>query len=347
MSSHALFPPSRTRGVSRGAIFFWGVAGMLLAGLGYLLFSGGAIAWQRPKASKLTLADIPFNGQRAYEHLQAICDIGPRISATQGMFKQQQYLRAHFEKLGGQVSLQEFPVRHPDNGARVMLANMIVQWHPEKKERIMLCCHYDTRPYPDNDPDPRKRKGTFIGANDGASGVALLCEMAEHMQGLKCPYGIDFVLFDAEEFIFDSNRDPFFLGSEHFARQYVAEPPPHRYRCGILVDMIGDKDLQIYREPNSLRTRQTQALVNDIWTTARSLGVREFIPQTRMEEIRDDHLALNSIARIPAINIIDFDYPRARGQTYWHTTQDVPENCSALSLAKVGWVLKEWLERVK
>ncbi|MEX2026164.1 MAG: M28 family peptidase, partial [Pirellulaceae bacterium] len=217
----------------------------------------------------------------------------------------------------------------------------------EKKERIMLCCHYDTRPYPENDPDPRKRKGRFIGANDGASGVALLCEMAEHVQGLECPYGIDFVLFDAEEFIFDSNRDQFFLGSEHFARQYVAEPPPYRYRCGILVDMIGDKELQIYREPNSLRTRQTQTLGNDIWTTARSLGVREFIPQTRMEEIRDDHLALNNIARIPAIDIIDFEYPRTRGQTYWHTTQDIPENCSALSLAKVGWVLKEWLERVK
>jgi glutaminyl-peptide cyclotransferase len=347
MSSRSLFPPSRIRGISRETLLFWGLAGAVVAGLAYLLFSGGVFAWQRPKPSKLTLADIPFDGQRAYEHLQAICAIGPRISATQGMFKQQQYLQSHFEKLGGQVSLQEFEVRHPESGARVTLANMIVQWHPEKKERILLCCHYDTRPYPDNDPDPRKRKGRFLGANDGGSGTALLCEMAQHMKDIQCPYGIDFVLFDAEEFIFDVNRDPFFLGSEHYARQYVAEPPPYRYRCGIMLDMIGDKDLQIYREPNSLRTRQTQQLVNDIWTTARELGVREFIPQTRFEEIRDDHLALNNIARIPSIDIIDFDYPRSRGQTYWHTTQDIPENCSALSLAKVGWVLKEWLERVK
>jgi hypothetical protein len=87
--------------------------------------------------------------------------------------------------------------------------------------------------------------------------------------------------------------------------------------------------------------------VADIWSTARSLGVLEFIPQTRFEEIRDDHLALNNIAGIPAIDIIDFDYPRPRGQNYWHTTKDVPENCSALSLAKLGWVLKEWLEQVK
>ena len=334
-------------GIDRSALLFWVVAGLVLAALGYLLFSGGVLAWQRPRGSKLTLDDIPFDGQRAYEHLVAICDIGPRISATQGMYKQQEYLRSQFEKLGGSVSLQEFEVRHPENGARVTLANMLVQWHPEKKERILLACHYDTRPFPDQDPDPRKRHGRFIGANDGASGAALFCELAQHMRSLKCPYGVDFVLFDAEEFIFDPNRDPFFLGSEHFARQYAAEPPSYRYRCGIVVDMIGDKELQLYREPNSLKTRDTQKLVADIWSTARSLGVVEFIPQTRFEEIRDDHLALNNIAGIPAIDIIDFDYPRARGASYWHTTKDLPENCSALSLAKVGWVLKEWLERVK
>jgi peptidase M28-like protein len=332
---------------SRPGLLFLLVIGLVVVGLGYVLFSGGVWAWQRPRGSKLTLEDIPFDGGRAYEHLGAICDIGPRISATQGMYKQQEYLRTHFEKLGGKVALQEFEVRHPENGARVMLANMIVQWHPEKKERILLACHYDTRPYPDQDPDPRKRKGKFLGANDGASGAALFCELAEHMRALKCPYGVDFVLFDAEEFIFDPNRDPFFLGSEHFARQYAAQPPPYRYRCAIVVDMIGDKELQLYREPNSLRTRQTQDLVSDIWSTGRSLGVLEFIPQTRFEEIRDDHLALNHIAGIPAIDIIDFDYPSPRGPSYWHTTKDIPENCSALSLAKVGWVLKEWLERVK
>lgn len=347
MSSRSAFSPPSRMGINRGTLLFWVAAGAILAGLVYLLFSGGALAWQRPRDSKLTLADIPFDGQRAYEHLQAICGFGPRISATQGMYKQQEYLRAHFEKLGGKVTLQEFEVRHPENGAKVTLANMIVQWHPEKKERILLACHYDTRPYPDRDLNPRMRKGIFLGANDGASGAALFCEMAEHMRTLKCPYGVDFVLFDAEEFIFDSQRDPFFLGSEHFARKYVAEPPPYRYRCGVVVDMIGDKSLQIYREPNSLKTRQTQKLTADIWSTARSLRVIEFMPQTRFEAVNDDHVALNDMADIPSIDIIDFDYPRPGGEQYWHTTKDVPENCSALSLAKVGWVLKEWLERVK
>ena len=91
---------------------------------------------------------------------------------------------------------------------------------------------------------------------------------------------------------------------------------------------------------------ESRALITDIWSTARQLGVREFIPQT-VHEVRDDHLAFRNIAKIPTIDIIDFDYPRPRAATYWHTTKDIPENCSALSLAKVGYVLEEWLKKVK
>ncbi len=303
---------------------------------------------QRPAGSKLKLEEIPFNGQRAFEHLEAICQLGPRVSATDRMRQQQDYLQAHFEKLGAKVRLQEWEVRHPENGAWVTLANLIVEWHPEAKERIVLCTHYDTRPYAENDPDSklRRKPGVFLGANDGGSGTALLCELGEEMGKLSCKYGVDFVFFDAEEFIFDSDRDPYFLGSEHFAEQYVAEPPKYTYKKGVLLDMIGDKDLQIYRELNSARWPDTQPLVTDIWNTARQLGVREFIPQT-VHLVRDDHLALRNIAKIPTIDIIDFDYPRPRAQTYWHTAQDTPENCSALSLAKVGYVLKEWLKKVK
>ena len=126
----------------------------------------------------------------------------------------------------------------------------------------------------------------------------------------------------------------------------VTNPPLYKYRAAILLDMVGDANLQIYREINSLKTPAQKQLVSDIWNIARDLGVREFIASSRYE-IRDDHLALNEMAHIPAIDIIDFDYPNSRPPGYWHTTRDVPENCSALSLAKVGWVLKTWLERVK
>lgn len=334
--------PSRT---SRNPAWFYG---LLLAGLGLGLallatLNNGSLA-QRPAASSLKLADIPVDGERAFGFLTDLCDIGPRVSGTPGMLAQQEYLKAHFEKLGGKVSFQQFPARHPETGARVTMANLIVEWHPERKERILLCAHYDTRPFPDE--DLRDPKGVFVGANDGASGTAVLCELAHYMPELKSKYGVDFVLFDGEELVYDGERDPYFLGSEHFAREYIADPPAHRYKQGVLLDMVGDKNLHIFREVNSLRTRETRALVNDIWTVARSLGVREFIAITRYE-VRDDHLALNNIARIPTINIIDFEYPGGRGENYWHTTKDVPENCSPLSLAKVGWVVLEWLKRAK
>ena len=290
--------------------------------------------------------DTAFNGERSYQVLKEIVDIGPRISATEGMLKQQKLLQAHFEKLGGKVTMQEFQARHPLNGQRVNLANMIVEWHPERKNRVLLCAHYDTRPFPDEEPDPRKRRDPFLGANDGASGAAFLAEMAYHMPDLKGNYGVDFVLFDGEELIYDAARDPYFLGSEHFAREYVANPPAHRYRWGVLVDMIADKELQIYREVNSMSWPDTRPLVLDLWETARQLGVREFIHRNG-HEVRDDHLPLRNIGKIPTCDIIDFDYPRPYGPNYWHTPKDVPANCSAESLTKVGAVVLAWLQKLK
>src|SRR5436190_4595207 len=204
-SKHAT-PPRRPR-LWIGAL----VAGICLL-LGIVILNNPSAWSQRPPAGGLKLENIPFDGERAFEHLRAICSLGPRVSATQKMVEQQKYLQAHFEKCGGEVQLQEFVVKHPEFGADVTLANMIVRWHPEKKERILLCTHYDTRPYADNDPDRRlqKKAGVFLGANDGASGPALFCEMAESMKDLPCKYGVDFVLFDGEELIFDKDRDPYF-----------------------------------------------------------------------------------------------------------------------------------------
>lgn len=340
-------PAAPPRSGSRPSSLGWYLIAILAVGVLGLVLLVTRDQWspaQRPVASNLKLADIPIDGERAFAHLKDICAIGPRVSGTEGMRRQQEYLQSHFEKLGGKVTLQQFPARHPLTGERVEMANMIVEWHPERKDRILLCTHYDTRPFPDQDPvDPR---GLFLGANDGASGAALFCELANYMPELKSKYGVDFVLFDGEELVYDGQRDPYFLGSEHFAREYLASPPPHKYRYGVLVDMIADANLQLYFEQNSMKTPQTRQLNNDIFSVARSLGVREFIAQ-RGHEVRDDHLALNQIAKIPTIDLIDFDYPTTRGRSYWHTTQDTPEHCSPLSLAKVGWVLLEWVKRAK
>jgi hypothetical protein len=279
----------------------------------------------------------PLNAARAYGYLQEICAIGPRVSGSAGMKQQLRLLREHFAKLGGHVRFQPFMAPNPRGGEKVQLVNMIIEWHPEKKERVLLCAHFDTRPIPDRDPNPAaRREGTFVGANDGASGAALLMELGHLMKSLDVRYGVDFVLFDGEEFVYNE-RDPYFLGSENFARMYVKEPPEHKYRWGVLLDMVGDADLQIYQERLSVSWRDTRPLVAQIWGTAQRLGVHEFVAQPK-HTVQDDHLPLRQIAKIPTCDVIDFDYPA------WHTTADVPQNCSGESLAKVGWVLLEWLK---
>lgn len=323
------------------------LAASMLGAIGLFVFLGvfhneGNSAPRR--ASRFSLKDIPFNGESALKVLHQICRIGPRISGSQGMQTQQNMLINHFRELGGEVEMQSFVVRHPETGQNVTMANMIVQWHPERKRRVLLCAHYDTRPYPDQDRN--NPRGRFIGANDGASGVALLAEMGRHMRDFDSPVGVDFVLFDGEEFVFDGQRDKYFLGSEHFARLYVSKPPEHKYEYGVLLDMVADAELHLYQETNSMRWRDTRPLTQSIWNTAQRLGVREFVPRIR-HEVRDDHLALHNIAKIPTCDIIDFDYPRPGRLNYWHTTHDTPDKCSALSLAKVGWVVHEWLKRLK
>jgi hypothetical protein len=307
----------------------------------WLVFAAGQPGGQSALAAALTQSDIPFDGARAYEYLKRLCAIGPRRSGSPGMKAQQELLAEHFQKHGGQVEFQRFRVRSPLDGAWTPMANILIRWKPEKTDRILLCAHYDTLPFPMHDPD--NPHGTFIGANDNASGVAILMELAHDMPTLASKYGVDFLLVDGEEFIF-SEQDRFFLGSEYFARQYVQQRAKrqlhYRYRWGVLLDMVGKTDLQLYEERNSLWWKDTRPLVDEIWATAARLGVREFVAKPK-HEVSDDHVILHNIGRIPCIDVIDFDYPP------WHTQGDTPERCSPQSLAKVGWVIREWLKTAK
>ena len=276
-----------------------------------------------------------FSGDRAMANLLTICDLGPRPSGSEAMRRQRSLLAEHFRAAGGRVTGQAFEVRDRRTGKPVHMENILVTWHPDRDNRILLGAHYDTRPYPDRDPvDPQ---GRFIGANDGASGVALLMEMASFMPALEGP-GVDFVLFDAEEYVVHP-RDPYFLGSTFFARQYAAkrrEGAGPTYRCGVIVDMVADRDLAIWQERKSMSWPETRPVVEAIWDVAARRGVRQFVPEPR-HEVEDDHVPLRMIGRIPTCDIIDFDYPA------WHTTQDTPEQCSAESLGAVGDVLLAWL----
>ncbi len=289
--------------------------------------------------STLKLSDVPFDGAQAYKYLKDLCAIGRRPSGSPGMAAQQKMLVAHFQKCGGQVELQRFRARHPLDGSWVSMANIIVRWNPKAKQRILLCADYDTLPYPLM--DPVDRRGKFVGANDNASGVAILMQLARDMPKLKnrYGYGVDFLLLDAEEFIF-SNDGRFFLGSEYFAREYAKKKPC--YRWGVLLDMVGDADLHILQDRSGLIWKDTRPLVGEIWSTAARLGVREFVARPMRElDFLDDHVMLHDVGGIPCIDVIDFDYPP------WHTRGDTPDKCSALSLAKVGWVIEEWLKTAK
>lgn len=297
--------------------------GLILA----LVWSSAAPADERPA----------FDEQRAFEYLVQIYNLGPRFSGSTGMTRQQKVIVDHFSALGADCGFQSFDAPHPLNGTPVRLNNLIVSWHPESKERILLCCHYDTRPFPDE--DPRNPRGEFRGANDGASGVALLMELGNQIKGKSYPYGIDMVFFDAEEFVFKQSGTnylgKYFLGSEYFAKDYRDNPPDFRYVWGILVDMIGDRSLQIYYEGNSLK--YAPELTRSIWATAKQLNERAFVARER-HFVNDDHIPLNEIAKIPTCDLIDFDY------RHWHTLQDTPSNCSGKSLGTVGRVLLKWLE---
>ncbi len=282
-------------------------------------------------AEKKEQVNDALDATRAFGYLQEVCRIGRRPSGSPGMTAQQKLLTDHFTNLGAAVQFQAFDIAHPVTGVPVRMNNMIVAWQPQSRRRVLLACHYDTRPFPDR--DPRNPQGIFIGANDGASGVALLMELGHHMPGVKLDFGVDFVFFDGEEFIFGP-RDKYFLGSEFFATEYKNRPPEHRYAYGIVVDMIGDRSLNLFQEKNSVH--YAPELTAHIWKTAQALKVREFIPRVK-HEIQDDHLPLNDIARIPSCDIIDFDYPA------WHTTADIPAQCSGESLGKVGRVLRHAL----
>ena len=170
------------------------------------------------------------------------------------------------------------------------MANLIVQWHPERHERILLCTHYDTRPFPDQRPAQsarhvrrRQRRRQRHGAADGA--------WPTRWPSCQGKLGVDFVLFDGEEFVF-AEGDPYFLGSEYFATDYATERPPYRYRWAVLLDMVGDADLQIYPERNSMSWDDTRPLVEAIWDTAAAAGrAASSSPTARYDILRRPHEA--------------------------------------------------------
>jgi GNAT superfamily N-acetyltransferase len=277
-----------------------------------------------------------FDGRKAQFYLEEVCRIGPRTTGSNGMRRQIAGIKKHFEKLGAKVEFQTFNIRQGSmRGRMVEGVNTVVTWKPEAKSRVLLSCHYDTRPWPDEERLPQNRRGTFIGANDGGSGVAFLMELGRLMPNLETEVGVDFVFFDAEELIFDPDQDQYFLGSKWFANNYARGKQKFRYDAVINLDMIADADLQIHPDQRSMGF--SSKLVKEVWDIAKELEVKQFKQDTK-HDVLDDHLSFHAVD-VQAINLIDFDYP------HWHKISDTPDKCSPESFDAVARVIVEWLKR--
>lgn len=264
-----------------------------------------------------------FNGVQAYQYLLKQCDFGPRVPGTPAHGECLRFLASELRKFGARVTLQPFKRKLPGLDSEVGMTNIIASFGIQKTERILLCAHWDSRPWADQDLVVENRDQPILGANDGASGVAVLLEVARNLQFGEPDYGVDIIFFDGEDSGLPGQPDSYALGAQNFAK---TKDFRYRPKFGVLLDMVGDKDLQIYQEENSLD--YAPQIVERIWNRSQALGLTSFLPSSGYQ-ITDDHLPLLNVG-IPCVNIIDFDYD------YWHTLADTPDKCSAESLAQVG-----------
>ncbi|HTR81546.1 MAG TPA: M28 family peptidase [Bacteroidota bacterium] len=266
-----------------------------------------------------------FDGEASYAYLTAQTDFGPRNPNSVGHEKCREYLYSELQKYADRVLQQDFD--YSGYGGEVLkLTNIFGSFNTSATRRILLLAHWDTRPRADQDENPANRNKPILGADDGASGVAVLLELARLMKHTPPPIGVDILFVDGEDYGKEHDLDRYFLGSRHFMS---VRDTSYKPIFGVLLDMVGDRDLQIPMEQNSM-TYAPKA-VDLIWSTAEKIGVTQFV-NVPGEEISDDHLAFNQ-GGIPTVDIIDFQYP------YWHTLQDTPDKCSGESLQAIGSVL--------
>jgi hypothetical protein len=264
------------------------------------------------------MRDGTFNAERAFADLKVQCEFGPRVPGSIAHQKTQEYLFATLKKLAQEVALQ--PFEFSQGNKTVKMNNILARFGEGGGETLLLAAHWDTRPFADQDPNPANRNKPILGANDGASGVAVLLEVARALKSNPPPRQVIIALFDGEDY--GRTASTMFLGSTHFARH------TGRWKAdyGILLDMVGDRNLELPMEQNSWNA--DRYLTEAIWRRAEEMGLSAF-QRRRGPAIMDDHLPLIR-AGVPTVDIIDFDYP------HWHTVGDTPDKCSPESLEVVG-----------
>jgi hypothetical protein len=284
--------------------------------LSALIFLISAFGCQPDKVSPANTATATFDGNRAFSYAQTLMSFGPRTPESTGADQTRAYIRTELENYGWQVDIQSFEYQG------VLLHN-IIAYQDAREAKVLIGAHYDTRQISDQEDDPALQVLPVPGANDGTSGTAVLMELARSLEGNNS--GVWLVFFDGED---QGNIDnwEWSVGAAYFAEHLEKRPDNV-----IIIDMIGDEDLNIFREKQS-----DKELCDAIWASALQLGLdTNFIDQGKYAMI-DDHLPFIRLG-IPSCLLIDFDYP------YWHTQSDTLAHISADSLQAVGDVLLEWL----
>ncbi len=275
-----------------------------------------------------------FDATRAFEDLETQVAFGPRIPGSEGHALQLAWLESRLLELADTVFLE--PFEHvTEEGHELSLTNIVARFASDDGGRILLLTHWDTRPRADRSPDEADRDLPVPGANDGASGTAVLLELARMFKVQAPPGGVDLLFSDGEDY--GPSTADMFLGARHYVTTLSEEDSP---AFAILLDMVGDADPRFPMETYSVE--RAPQVVQRVWSIAADLGYRRYFPMDHSVRVVDDHIQLND-AGIPTIDLIDFDY--GPGNRFWHTPRDTPENTSPQTLLMVGDVVAEVVYR--
>ena len=278
---------------------------------------------------RLDTSGVPtFSADAAYALLARQVDFGPRVPGTAPHAAQLAWMTAFLRERADTVTLQRFTHQTTD-GTTLELTNVLARFWPDAGTRVLLVAHWDTRPRADMESDDPRRELPIPGANDGASGTAVLLELANVLSRHSPPIGVDLLFVDGEDY--GPGGEDMYLGAKHFA----ANPPPeYRPLYGIVVDMVADKTPAFYMEGNS--RDMAPEVVERVWRIAEHIGLGHVFVRSPGGYITDDHVHLNR-GGLRTIDIIDFDF--GPGNSFWHTHHDTLENTSAVGPGAIGTVL--------
>lgn len=299
---------------------------------------GGRAATEAPaaKPTAAPLAAVDFNADSAYAHVAAQVRFGPRIPATAPHAQCCAYIVGKLRGYGADSVAVVRGTADDHRGGSVAVANVFARFNPGAKRRLLLLAHYDTRPWADNDPTEENRTKPVPGANDGASGVGVLLELARHLGANAPAVGVDILLVDAEDGGREGDDDSWCLGTQQWlaTRPYNGQDAP---AYAILLDMVGGQDAVFHREMFS--DYYARAVNDRIWTVAAASGFAERFVNTSGGAVTDDHIFINR-AGLPAVDIIDAAHP-ATGSfpPTWHTVADDLPAISTATLKAVGQTL--------